>query len=265
MRRVGSTLLGMLFAAVACAATDDRISATLNGGSLSGTNGGIGEAVGWIHAFDADLLASAGVEHQNLYTAQWTFGSLLGSVGHTWGTTRFNAYGEAHEGAGTDGPRHFHYQIEALGVSGTFFSHLTALFEDRELDVPPTRGNLPKVSLAYLWNPRWLTTASFSSSVSGNLGTHLGSLRADHYASPFNMLGGIAYGRASPTVLNVDTGLIIPGQLLKEVFIGFSKPFPRVRGELTVVGDYLDLAGSRRATLTLSYIFHIGGQPGAAR
>jgi hypothetical protein len=31
-----------------------------------------------------------------------------------------------------------------------------------------------------------------------------------------------------------------------------------VRGELTAVADYVDLAGIKKASLTLSYIFHVG-------
>jgi hypothetical protein len=59
-------------------------------------------------------------------------------------------------------------------------------------------------------------------------------------------------------VLGINFELLSPGTRLKEGFVGISKPFPHVRGELTLVGDYLDLSGSRRATLTLSYIFHVG-------
>jgi hypothetical protein len=45
---------------------------------------------------------------------------------------------------------------------------------------------------------------------------------------------------------------------LKEGYVGASKPFPKLRSNLTIVADYQDLAGSKRASLTLTYIFHIG-------
>ncbi|MBV9622141.1 MAG: hypothetical protein JO341_14120, partial [Gammaproteobacteria bacterium] len=31
---------------------DDRLTLSLNGGSLTGTNGGAGGALGWLHNFD---------------------------------------------------------------------------------------------------------------------------------------------------------------------------------------------------------------------
>jgi hypothetical protein len=239
-------------------ATDDRIALSANGDTLRGAHGGGGGSLAWLHSFDADSLASVGVEHQGIANAQWTFGSVLGSLGRTWGDAHYSVYGEAHEGAGAEGTRGFHYEIEAAGVTGTFFHRVTAQFEDRQIDVQPTHGNLPKFALSYVWGPHVLTTASFSSSVSGNLGTHLGSVRIDYYGTELNYLAGVAYGQAAPAVLDLNIGLVIPGRRLKEGFVGFSKPFPHLRSELTLVGDYLDLSGSRRATLTLSYIFHVG-------
>jgi hypothetical protein len=46
---------------------------------------------------------------------------------------------------------------------------------------------------------------------------------------------------------------------LHEEYLGLTKPFARWHSELTVAADYLDLSGIARASLTLSYIFHIGG------
>ena len=117
------------------------------------------------------------------------------------------------------------YQIEAVGVTATYWQRFTAQLEDRQIDVQPTHGNLPKLGLAYQWNPRISSPpASFSSSVSGNLGTHLGGLRLDYYHPGLNYLVGVAYGQASPTVLNIDIGLVIPGQRLKEGYAGIVKP-----------------------------------------
>jgi hypothetical protein len=259
-------LLGSLTLSCICSsadATDDRIALSANGESLTGTNGGGGGSLAWLHDFDANSLAFVAVEHQGIANSQWTFGSILGSLSRTWSGARYSVYAEAHEGAGAEGTRRFHYQIEAVGMTGTFFNRLTAQLEDRQIDVQPTHGNLPKLALSYVWSPHVLTTASFSSSVSGNLGTHLGGARIDYYGSALNFLAGVAYGQASPVVLNIDIGLVVPGARLKEGFVGLSKPFPRARSELTLVGDYLDLSGSRRATLTLSYIFHVGA--GGAR
>jgi hypothetical protein len=245
-------------AALCSSTADDRIALSANGSTLSGTNGGGGGSLGWLHNFDTDALASVAVEHQGIANSQWTFGSILGSLGSTRDGTHYSVYGEIHEGAGDEGARAFHYQIEAAGVTATYFHRLSAQLEDRQIDVQPTHGNLPKLALSYQWNPHVLTSASFASSVSGNLGTHLGGLRLDYYAAKLSFLAGVAYGQASPVVLNIDIGLVIPGRRLKEGYVGVSKSFPRVRGELALVADYLDLSGSRRGTLTLNYIFHVG-------
>jgi hypothetical protein len=53
---------------------------------------------------------------------------------------------------------------------------------------------------------------------------------------------------------------------LREGYVGISKPFPRLRGDLTVVADYIHLSktastvivDSSHVTLTVNYIFHIG-------
>jgi hypothetical protein len=45
--------------------------------------------------------------------------------------------------------------------------------------------------------------------------------------------------------------------------VGATKPFPSLRGDLSLVADYQDLSGSARFALTLNYIFHVGhnGRP----
>jgi hypothetical protein len=53
---------------------------------------------------------------------------------------------------------------------------------------------------------------------------------------------------------------------LREGYVGISKPFPQLRGDLTVVADYIHLSktastvivDSSHVTLTVNYIFHIG-------
>jgi hypothetical protein len=247
----------------ASSTTDDRIGVSADGATLTGTNGGGGASVSWLHAFNADVLATVAAEHQVLAGADWTFGSVGGSWGLGAGDSRYTLYGEAHEGAGDDGPRAFHYSIEAAGVIGTYFHRLSVQLEDRRIDVETTHGNLPKFGLSYLWNPHLLTNVAYSYTVSGNLGTRLTAARIDLYGAAVNLLGGVAFGQASPAVVNLQSGIVIPGRHLHEGFVGVSKPLPRARGELTLVADYLDLGGIKRATVTLSYIFHVGA--GAAQ
>lgn len=258
------------WAALAAGSADDRIAvsadgATLTGPTLAGTDVGGGGSLSWLHNFNADSLAGIAAEHQVLGDARWTFGSLNGSLTRGPANQRYSVYGEAHEGAGDDGPRAFHYSIEALGVIGTYYHRLSVQLEDKQIDVEATHGNLPKVGLAYLWNPHFQTQVSYSYSVSGNLGTHLTAARIDWYNPSVNLLAGVAFGQASPTIiLNFQSGFSIPGRQLHEGYVGASKPLPRLRSELTLVADYQNLSGTKHATLTLSYIFHVG-HTGAAR
>jgi hypothetical protein len=239
-------------------ASDDRIAISANGSTLSGTNGGGGGALGWLHNFDADTLAGVAAEHQVLADANWTFGSLSGSLTRGPADQRYGVYGEVHEGAGHDVGKAFRYSIVAAGVTGTYYHRLTAQLEDKQIDVETTHGNLPKVGLSYLWGPQLSTSASYSYSFGGNLGTRLAGARIDWYGGHVNLLAGGAFGQASPVVLNLQSGIVSPGSRLKEGYVGVSAPLKPYRGELTLVADYLELSGIKRATLTLGYVFHPG-------
>jgi hypothetical protein len=143
-------------------------------------------------------------------------------------------------------------------VIGTFDHKLSAQIEDRRIDVENTHGNLPKVGLSYLWGPHFMTSASYQYSVSGNLGTRLPAVRLDSYWATVNLFGGASWGPTSPVVFNLPSGLVSEVRQLKEGYVGLSKPFPKIRGELTAVADYIDLSGIKKGTLTVSYIFHVG-------
>jgi hypothetical protein len=244
----------------AVSTADDRIALSVNGSTLPGTNGGGGASVGWLHNFDSDTLVGAAVEHQVVSVARWTFGSVNGAITRGTGDARYSFYAEAHEGAGDDGPNPFKYAVESIGVIGTYFHRISAQFEDKQIEVEKTHGNLPKIGVSYLWNPHLLTSVSYSYSVSGDLGTRLTSGRVDVYGSRLNFLGGVSFGQISPSILGL--GFNLPGQHIKEIYAGATKPFPSWRGDLSLVGDYQDLSGSPRFMLTLNYIFHVGhGKP----
>jgi hypothetical protein len=241
--------------------SDDRIALSANGSTLTGTNGGGGGSVGWMHNFDADTLAGVAIEHQVVSVAHWTFGSVNGSLTRELGDARYSLYGEAHEGAGDNGPHAFKYSIVAAGLIGTYFHRLSVQLETRQFRVDTTHGNLPKLGLSYLWTPSILTTLAYAYSVGGNLGTHLTSARIDQYGSQVNFLAGVAFGQVSPAVLSLN--IDIPGKTLKEGYVGMTKLLPHLRSDLTVVVDYQDLSGSKRVAATLNYIFHFGhhGKP----
>jgi hypothetical protein len=237
----------------------DRIVVSADGSTLSGTNGGGGGSLGWLHNFDADTLIGVAAEHQELSSAHWSIASVNGSLTFGPQNQRYSAYVEAHEGAGDDGPHPFHYRIEAAGLSGFYFRQLTVLLEDKQIDVESTYGNLPKVGLSYLWSPHLQTSITYSYSVSGNLGTRLPGIRIDAYGPTLNYIAGAAYGPAAAAVLGID--LTIPVRQLKEAYVGLTKPLPHLRSDLALIADYQDLSGTKRVTITLNYVVHVGAGP----
>lgn len=247
---------GVLAAADATGA-DDRLAVSLNGGSLTGTNGGGGGSLGWLHNFDADTLAGLAVEHQTLGPAQWTFGSVSGAVTRGAPDARYTLAGEVHQGGGRDAGRSFHYGIEALDVSATYLRHFTLQLEDRQIDVERTHGNLPKIAASYLWTPHLQTSLSHAYSFGGNLDTRLSTARVDVFTAPVNLILGAGWGRAAGWVLGCSC--VQPTTRFREGYAGLSKALPG-RSELTLIGDYQDLGGSHRLTATLNYIVHLGSR-----
>jgi hypothetical protein len=251
-------------------ASFDRLTVSGDGSSLTGTHGGGGGSLGWLHNFDSDTLLGIAAEHQVLSVSHWTFGSLAASMTRGPGNQRYTLSAEAHEGAGDDGGKAFKYRVEALGLTGTYFHRLSATLEDRQINVETTHGNLPKVQLSYLWNLHVQTALSYQYSFGGNLGTHLTSGRIDLYG-PVNFLGGFAVGQAAPSVLGF--ALTLPPHDLREGYVGLAKSLPKWRSDITFIVDYQHLSGgptlingafgtvpdTTRWTGTLSYIVHLNG------
>jgi hypothetical protein len=253
-----ASLLGASAAVAQSAASDNRIVASGDIASLSGTNGGGGGSLAWLHTFDPGTLFGLAAEHQTLSDSHWTFGSLNGSYAFGPDRQRFGVYGEVHLGGGNNGMNHFDYEIEALGFTGTFDHKWTALLEDRRIDVDTSHGNLPKAGLSYLWGPHVLTAVSYQHSVSGNLGTRITSARIDGYRGTLDLFGGVAFGQGSAAVVNIASQILAPAGQLHEGYLGISNSISSWHGDLTAVVDYLDLAGVKRATLTVAYIYHVG-------
>ena len=269
-----SVLAPMSALHAAPSAVDDRIALSANGSSLTNTGGGGGASATWLHNFDADTLLGVAAEYQALSVSHWAFASLNGAMTRGPGNQRYTFYGEAHEGAGRDGPHAFKYRLEALGVTGTYFHRLSATVEDKQVNVETTNGNLPKLQLAYLWNPKIQTTVGYQHSFGGNLGTRLTTARIDVYASQVSFLAGAALGQASPAL--IGQALTLGPHDLREGYVGVIKSFPKLRGDLSFTVDYQRLSGgggkfinaggetvieatvSQRWTGTLNYIFHVG-------
>lgn len=239
------------------ARADDRISVSGDGSTLTGTDGGGGGSVAWLHDFNASTVGSIAGEYQALANAGWSFGSLSVSQGLGPANQRFNVYGELHEGAGHDDLRNFDYHIEAVGMFVTFDHRLSAQLEDKRIDVENTHGNLPKAGLSYLWNPHFMTSVSYQYSVTGNLVTRISAGRLDFYSAAVNLLAGGSYGPTLPVTFDLPTGYFAEVRRVKEGFVGASKPIPRWHSEITLVADYIDLSGIKRSIFTLTYMFHI--------
>jgi len=265
MKRSSLLLIVMAAACPAIVAArggvDDRLTASANGSTLSDSDGGGGGSLGWLHNFNPAVIVGVAGEYQTLADSSWGFGSLNLAVGHGQAGRRSNWYAEAHVGSGDDDVHNYDYAVYAGGLIQNLTRQFAVQLEDRQIDIDTTHGNLPKLGFQMLWSPTFLTTVGYAHSVSGNLGTRLGSLRLDHYGKGFNLILGGAGGKASPDVVNLRTGITTSGQTLREGFIGFSKPFSRA--DVTVVGDYLNLADTERVTLTVSCMFHLRGRGGA--
>ena len=241
---------------------DDQLILSGNGGTLTGTDGGEGGSVNYLHSTTHTVIGVGG-EYQKLATASWEFGTLQGALRGSSGNTNWSVAGEVDQGAGEIaeyyGEHHYGYGVEALDASGTFFHKLTLQLESRQFDIDTTHGNLPKVGLGMLWTRSWSTTVSYAKSVSGNLGTELATLRIDRYGRVLNFVAGAAGGHVAPPVVNIQTGALGPAPQYREGYVGLTRKFSRV--DVGLLGDYLTLSGTRRVTLTLTLTVHLDRSP----
>jgi PAS domain-containing protein len=236
----------------------DRLTLSANGSSLTDTDGGVGGSISWLHYFTPEAIFGVGAEHQTIADAQWTFGTLRGSLSFGEPATRSNIYAEAQYGQGDDNGRDFDHIVGVLGISQSFTNKFSVQLEGRQIDIDQSRGNLPKLGLTYVWSPHLLTNVAYAHSFGGNLGTEITTLRIDHYGQYVNFMLGGAFGSADPAVVNLQPGLNLPARNLKEGFIGVGKSFSR--GELQLFGDYLELADSEKVTVTLTFTAYLGSR-----
>lgn len=241
------------------APSSDSLMLSANGSTLTGASGGGGGSITWLHDFTDGVLGLAG-EYQTLANAHWAFGSLNGSVSTGSASAKWTFSGDAHLGSGDIGVYHqlqrFSYDVEGASVAGTFASKLTLQVGAQQYDIYTTHGALPKAALGFLWSRHWQTTASYSKSVTGDLGTELETLRIDHYGTTVNWLLGGATGYVAPAIVNLYTGIDIPAPRLREGYAGISKSFGG--SDWSLLADYMKVAGERRITLTLVCTLHPG-------
>jgi len=259
-----SALAASVFASCALAAgsaPDDQLLFSGDGSTLTGDHGGGGGSAAWLRKFDSGSLIGLGAEYQTVFNSHWTLGNFNAALGLGQGTLKSSLYAEAHLGAGDTAGEPFHYTNVAGGVLSALTPWLTVQLEERYIDIKPSRGNLPKLGLSARLGQRLLASASYAQSFGGNLGTKLGTARLDYAGARFSWLVGAAYGPVAPSVLNLIGQVLAPAPRLKEGFLGVGRSFGRTDWKL--VGDYQDLEGFKRTTVTLNCTVHLGS-PGPA-
>jgi hypothetical protein len=219
---------------------------------------GAGGSLNYLHYFTPDVIFGLGGEYQTIADSEWSFGSLRGVVSHGEPQSRFNINAEVNYGDGDENGRKFDYLVAVLGMSQNFGGKFSVQLENRHIDIDTSQGNLPKLGLTYLLTPRLAANVSYADSVGGNLGTQLTTVRLDHYGTHVNFLIGAASGEADPSVVNLQPGLTLPSQDLKQGFLGIGKTFSGA--EITLLGDYLELGESEKVTITLSFTAFLGSR-----
>ena len=242
--------------APAASATDDRLVFSANGSTLTGDHGGGGAAATWLRQLDSGSLFGLGAEYETVYNSHWTLGNFNGSLALGKQSAKTTLYAEGHLGSGDTAGEPFHYTNVAGGIVTPATSWLSVQLEERYIDIQPSRGNLPKLGVSIHAAPALLASLSYAQSFGGNLDTKLGTARLDYAGPRFGWLLGAAYGPVAPRVLNLIGQTVGPSKTLKEGFIGAGKSFGRTDWQL--IGDYQDLEGFKRTTITLNCTVHLG-------
>lgn len=238
------------------AVADDRLVFSANGSTLTNDHGGGGGAATWLRQFDSGSLIGLGAEYQTVYNSHWTLANLTGALALGQGGIKTSLYAEAHVGPGDNAQQPFHYINVAGGLISTLTPWLSVQLEERYIDIEPSHGNLPKLALAFHVSHALLATVSYAQSFGGNLDTKLGTARIDYSGKNFTWLAGAAYGPVAPRILNFIGAFSSGAKTLKEGFIGAGRSFGRTDWQL--IGDYQDLEGFKRTTITLNCTLHLG-------
>jgi hypothetical protein len=243
-------------AAPPAAGGEDRLVVSGNGAFLSQDHGGGGGSLNWLTSDAAGDVGGIGAEYQSIANSHWVNGVLNGAWVLGQSTPKATLYGEAHLGGGDIGAQSFHYTVADGGVVATLNTVLSLQLEERYIDIDTSHGNLPKLGVSLRVTPALLASVSYAYSFGGNLGTKLWTGRLDYVGQHFNWLAGVAYGPVAPSVLNLVGQVLQPGPTLREGFAGIGKRFGMTEWQL--LGDYQDLAGFKRTTITLTCTVHLG-------
>jgi hypothetical protein len=236
------------------ALADQRLVLSTNGSTLTGGSGGGGASAAWVGSIGPDAVVGAGAEYQQIANAHWTTGNFSGSLGLP-GQLKTHLYLDAHEGAGDIGDHAFHYNVASGGLLAQLTPELTLQLEERYIDIDTSHGSLPKLGLTYRATLQLSASVSYAKSFGGNLGTRLVTGRIDYIGTGFSALAGLAGGPVAPAVITPGLNVVVPAPQLHEGFAGIGKPFGRT--EWLLLGDYQDVSGTKRTSISLSCTVHL--------
>ena len=231
---------------------EERLVFSTNGSTLTGGSGGGGGSATWVGNLGNGTVIGAGAEYQQISNAHWTTGAFSGSLALG---LRTHLYIEGHEGAGDLGNHAFHYSVVVGGLLEQLSSKLSVQLEERRIDIDTSHGNLPKLGLSFQATPRLLASVSYAYSVGGNLGTRLATGRIDYTGTGISAIAGIAGGPVAPAVVNLLGNVVAPAAQLREGFLGIGKPLGRT--DWLLVGDYQDVSGTKRISVSLTCTVHL--------
>lgn len=235
---------------------DDQFTVSVNGSSLTGTDGGGGGAVSWIRE-NANFSTGLGGEYETLGDAHWGFGSISAAVvPQSSSHGNFSVSGEIDYGGGVSGAPgiggHFAYDAATVDARLALRDDVSVQVTDRQVDIDAVHGNLPTISFgaAYAF---WYLSGSYTRSATGNLGTEIASLRLDCRGQRFGIFGGLSTGKTSPALTSVGSGTVLSSSRYRGASVGMSTW--RTQRQYSLVFDYVSVGAIKSATLTLTWSF----------
>jgi len=222
--------------------------------TISPGHGGGGGSLDWVHPSVNGTTLTAGASSFSIGDSRWSLGRVGGAIRPD---ERTILQGQASLGSGRTAGSPFAYRLFNAGLSYLASTATYIKAEDEYVDIGATHGHLLKTGAVFIPSTRLSADISYAHSLSGNLNSEFASARVDWQTEPARLLGGLAWGRSAPDLLNIDVGSGNGDQAFREFFVGMAIPVSGV--ELTAVADFVNLDTGRRRTLTLILKIPLGG------
>jgi hypothetical protein len=222
--------------------------------TISSGHGGGGGSLDWVRANVNGTTLTAGASSFSMSDSHWSFGRA-GGASHL--DERTIVQGQASLGSGRTAGAPFAYRLFNAGLSYAASSTIYVKAEDQYVDIGATHGHLLKAGALFIPSTRVSADFSYAHSLSGNLNSEFAGARVDWQTEPARLLGGLAWGRSAPDLLNIDVGSGNGDHAFREFFVGMAIPVSGL--ELMAVADFVNLDTGRKRTLTLSLKIPLGG------